>query len=133
MAVLLLEQINIYFDNEGRRSVAIGPLKCELIKIQKARDVYDNKPKETRMHHLIITFNSFNNFSMVGYASGFHYDHYYNQESEYIENKILFSIPSINNSIGRGGHILGNMYVYALLDWGTVTKAGAAANRAARA
>ena len=113
--------------------MAGGPLKCELIKIRKARDVYNNKPEETRMHHLIITFNSFNNFSMVGYPSGYHFDHYYNLESEYIENKILFSISSIRNSIGRGGHILGNMYVYALLDWGTEAKAKAAANRAAAA
>ena len=70
---------------------------------------------------------------MVGYPSGYHFDHYYNIDSEYIENKILFSIRIIQKSIGRGGHILGNMYVYALLDWGTNARARAAANRAARA
>ena len=133
MAVMLLEQINLFLKKEGLPSVAGGPLKCELIKIRKAREVFNNKPEESRMHHLIITFNSFNNFSMVGYPSGYHFDHYYNLESEYIENKILFSISSIRNSIGRGGHILGNMYVYALLDWGTEAKAKAAANRAAAA
>ena len=120
-------------EKEGLRSVATGPLKCELIKIGRAREVYNNHPEGTRMHHLIITFNSFNNFSMVGYPSGYHFDHYYNIDSEYIENKILFSIRIIQKSIGRGGHILGNMYVYALLDWGTNARARAAANRAARA
>ena len=133
MAVLLLQQIIFFLEKEGLRSVATGPLECELIKIERAREVYNNHPEETRMHHLIITFNSFNNFSMVGYPSGYHFDHYYNIDSEYIENKILFSIQIIQKSMGRGGHILGNMYVYALLDWGTNARARAAANRAARA
>ena len=122
MAIMLLEQINILFKIEGDLSVAEGPLRCELVKINKARMVYNQQSTSTRMHHLIVTFNSYNNFSMVGYPSGYHFDHYYDQESEYIENKILFSISSLKNSIGRGGHILGKLYVYALLDWGTKAK-----------
>ncbi len=133
MAVLLLQQVNILFKNEGLGSVAEGPMKCELIKITKARHVYQSKPEATRMHHLIITFNSFNNFSMVGYASGYHFDHYYDQDNEYIENKMLFSLRSIKKGIGRGGHILGTLYVFAILDWGASARRRAAANRAARA
>ena len=39
-----------------------------------------------------------------------------------IENKILFSLFSLKNNIGCGGHIFGQSYVYALLDWGTKAK-----------
>ena len=57
---------------------------------------------------------------MVAYPVGMHYD-IFRKHGESLENKILFTIQSTNplfgGSVGRGGSLIGNDYVYALFDW----------------
>ena len=65
----------------------------------------------------LTTFNSFNHYSMVVYPVGIHQD-YFKRGKESLENKILFCLnPNFDHSIGRGGCIVGQSFVYALLDW----------------
>ena len=73
------------------------------------------------MHHFIAKFNILNRYSMVAYPVDMHYD-IFCKHGESLENKILFTIRSINSlfgvGVGRGGSLIGNDYVYALFDWG---------------
>lgn len=117
MAVLLVEEINRKFVESGRRALATGPISCEMNSIAIARKAYKDSPTEIAMHNLIVAFNSLNHFSMVAYPVGYHYDHYYDETREYLENKSNFMFKMNNKSIGRGGSLVGGMYVYALLDW----------------
>jgi hypothetical protein len=116
MCVLFVNKLNIHLADRYK-PIAAGPIKCELEKIDKARKVYLESERKSRMYALIKTFNSLNGFSMVGYPVGMHYDNYYDTNREYIENKCLFAIKSIKGSIGRGGSITGNLYVFGILDW----------------
>ena len=53
---------------------------------------------------------------MVAYPVGMHIDLF--REGESIENKILFTMTRPKcGSLGRGGSIVSNRFVYALLDW----------------
>ena len=54
---------------------------------------------------------------MVAYLVGIHCDHFCCGK-EHVENKILFCLnPNIGSGVGRGGCLVGNSYVYCLLDW----------------
>ena len=58
---------------------------------------------------------------MVCHPVGIHNDHF-KEGDESLENKILLSItndpgPGNHKLLGRGLHVLGNAFVYALLDW----------------
>jgi hypothetical protein len=56
---------------------------------------------------------------MVCHPVGMHYDHFRDGD-ESLENKILMSvdIDSVSHKrLGHGGSVMGNKYVYALLDW----------------
>ena len=71
------------------------------------------------MKEFICALNNKNSFSMVGYKVGTHHDHYYkNINREYIENKSTWAIRRKKGmGIGRGGSIIPDRYVYAILDW----------------
>jgi hypothetical protein len=59
---------------------------------------------------------SVNSMTLVAHAVGQHFD-YFHKGGESLENKILFVVPSIKNSLGRGGSFIGRQFVFALLDW----------------
>ena len=68
------------------------------------------------MNNFIAAFNHLNHYSMVAYPIGMHEDHFHNGEC--LENKILFTLPRLKNgSLGRGGSLLEDRFVFALLDW----------------
>ena len=53
---------------------------------------------------------------MVAYPIGMQEDNF--RAGESLENKILFTLPTPTcGSIGYGGSVVGNRFVYALLDW----------------
>jgi hypothetical protein len=54
--------------------------------------------------------------TLVAHPVGQHFDHFH-LGGESLENKILFVVPSIKNSLGRGGSFIGRQFVFALLDW----------------
>jgi hypothetical protein len=57
-----------------------------------------------------------NSMTLIMWVVGKHNNHIY-RKGEETENKILFVLPSIKDSIGHGGPFLGNRYVLGLLDW----------------
>ena len=132
-STLFLFELNEYLVSIGDRPVATGPVECELGRIKISRIAIKNVDEEAKMHVLLTTYNSLNNFSMVGYTAGYHHDHYYGAGHEYIENKFLNAIKKIGGSIGRGGSVFGEKYVFAILDWGSEMRAARAARLAAEA
>lgn len=55
---------------------------------------------------------------MIAYPVGMHNDHFHDG-LESLENKLSIILYEVTTQIsGEGGTIVGNMYVYALLDWG---------------
>ena len=115
-SVNILSALNELRVKHGQLPVAIGPINQEMKKIDIARKSYQESSEGMNMHNFIVAFNKLNRFSMVAYPVGMHNDHFRNGES--LENKILFTIPLPKcRSLGRGGSIVGNRYVYALLDW----------------
>ena len=132
MVILTVAEVNKKLESLGIKPVAAGPIRCEMKKILKVRGSYEST-EENKMHTLVHGFNQQNKFSMVAYAVGAHNDHYINKEEEYIENKALFATKMRKGSIGRGGSIVGDKYVYAILDWGKEAKERAKKNKAAKA
>lgn len=103
-----------------------------MTKINKAREVYLSSAHGTKMYNMICAINKMNNFSFVGYDARNHEDHYYSITNEYVENKSTWAINKhITKTIGRGGSILPNKYVFAVLDWGKIAKERAAAKKRA--
>jgi len=91
-------------------------MKKEFKNIKLARKAYHTSSFEMRMHCFVHAFNKLNNFSMATTPVGMHEDNFRSEES--LENKILFTIPLPNGgSVGREGSIVGNRFVYAVLDW----------------
>ena len=118
MCVLFVDELNKALMPAGVLPIAAGPIMCEKRKILQAREGAKELPDNTRMHHLLSKYNSLNGFSMVAYPVGHHYDNYYRDlNREYVENKALFAIKPQKKSIGRGGSIRGNMYVFGVMDW----------------
>jgi len=93
-------------------------------KIAKSREIYNtcDKPMEEKYMAFLDAFNNLHSYSMVCYPVGMHNDTFKDGD-ESLENKILMSIietdPGLEGSKGpgRGGCLLGNYFVYALLDW----------------
>ena len=54
--------------------------------------------------------------TLVTWPVGEHNDHIHRNGEEF-ENELLLVLPSIKDSVGRGGSFLGNQYVFGLLDW----------------
>ena len=68
------------------------------------------------MFNFMSAFNQLNGYSMVAYPVGMHMDLF--REGGSIENKILFTVTRPKcGSLGCGGSIVSNRFVYALLDW----------------
>ena len=132
LAIVMMNELNRLFRQRNILPVAIGPLGCEMTKINKAREVYLSSAHGTKMYNMICAINKMNNFSFVGYDARNHEDHYYSITNEYVENKSTWAINKhITKTIGRGGSILPNKYVFAVLDWGKIAKERAAAKKRA--
>lgn len=121
LAIVMMNELNQKLQKDGCMPAATGPVGCEMLKINKAREVYSTSDVGEKMYNMICAINKMNNFSMVGYGVGNHEDHYYGIDSEYIENKSTWAIGK-EKTIGRGGSILPNKYVFAILDWGKSKK-----------
>ena len=115
-SVYILIALNQFREDRGQSPVAVGPMKKEIKNIALARKSYNTSTTPMRMHNFIHTFNTLNHYSMVAYTAGMHEDNF--RDGESLENKILLTLPTPKcGSIGRGGSIVGNRFVYALLDW----------------
>jgi len=113
----VLVSLNRHRLNRKEPAVAMGPLKYELVSLEQARNVFEQSDPGVALHMFLSHFNSFNHYSMVAYPIGMHCDHSH-QRKESLENKILFCLnPNFARGFGRGGCLVGNSYVYCLLDW----------------
>ena len=109
---LLLKRFNAIREDEP--PVAIGPISHELRNIQYARGIF--KATNGNYFSFCKAFISVNSMSLVTHPVGLHND-FFSKKGESLENKICFVVPSIKTSVGRGGSLIGNQFVYALLDW----------------
>ena len=131
-SVSILTEYNFQRVMNGEPPVAIGPLTREKKNMDMARLMYSTA-KTNPMFSLIRHYNSCNKFSMVAYPVGMHNDHFH-LARESLENRILLCLSDhgqrgkkgqvrnligefTRNKIGRGGSLVGERYVYALLDW----------------
>ena len=116
LSVMILNSLNEYRLKNNEQPTAVGPIDHEMKNIDIARQEYSSSSESNRMHNFISAFNQLNQYSMVAYPVGMHEDHFRNGEC--LENKILFTLPRLKNgSLGRGGSLLGDRFVFALLDW----------------
>lgn len=92
---------------------ATEAIRTELESIKYARQVFGIKGSYSAFCRAFLTCNS---VSLVAYPVGQHNDHF-NKNGESLENKILFCLPSSDGNHGRGGALVGDKYVFALLDW----------------
>ena len=124
VATEVLRSLNVNRVERGLPRVCQGVIDCELRKIAKSREIYNtcDKPMEEKYMAFLDAFNNLHSYSMVCYPVGMHNDTFKDGD-ESLENKILMSIietdPGLEGSKGpgRGGCLLGNYFVYALLDW----------------
>ena len=114
MATLVLKRLNEKLDSSGMPMVAAGPIEHEMLNVEYARNVFEITGGSYRA--FCKAFMSVNSMSLVAHPVGQHYD-YFNKGGESLENKILFVVPSIKYSLGRGGSFIGRQFVFALLDW----------------
>ena len=116
LVAMTLNALNKQRAAVGRRMVAIGQLDAEQKQIRAARTAYDLASCELKMHSFVYAYTRITYFSMIAYPVGMHHDHFHDGES--LEGKMVFSIaPPENESLGRGGSVLGRLYVYALTNW----------------
>ena len=114
ISVLMFDEMNRnHLDILGGCQCSPAAVKAELHKIAYARDVFKINRSYAAMCKAFLSCNS---MSMVTYPVGQHQDQFH-QKSESIENKILFVIPDVKHGIGRGGSMLRNRFVFALVDW----------------
>ena len=113
IAALTLKRLNEIFISKGMPTVATGPIEHECRNIDYARSIFELTGS---YRSFLKAFTSVNSMSLIAWAVCQHNDHF-NAGGESLENKILFVVPSIKDSIGRGGSFLGRHFVFALLDW----------------
>ena len=118
MALQLMCAYNNFRLGSGMKPVAQGALEKELSNLHLARCSYDNAVGKSKMFCFLSAFNKMNGYSMVAHPVGMHYDRFC-EDKESVENKIMFAVKrnSGRNTVGRGGSITGEKYVFALLDW----------------
>ena len=115
--VMIIDSLNKHRKINDHQPVTAGPIQHEYNKILESRKKYDASPQKDKMHHFITAFTRLHKFSMVAYPVGMHDDHF-RLDDESLENKILFTIPSFQKDFyGRGGSVVGDRFVFALLDW----------------
>jgi hypothetical protein len=118
-SISVLVSLNRHRLKRKEPAVAMGPLQYELVSLEKSRKVFKQSDPDVALYMFLSCFNSFNHYSMVAYPVGMHCDHFHKRK-ESLENKILFCLnPNTNNArgFGRGGCLVGNSYVFCLLDW----------------
>jgi hypothetical protein len=123
MAIETLRSLNINRATSGLSSVCQGVLDCESSKLNESRKIFKkcDLPLPEKYLAFFNAFNKSHSYSMVCHPVGIHNDHF-KEGDESLENKILLSIandpgPGNPKLLGRGGHVIGNTFVYALLDW----------------
>ena len=123
MVIEILQSLNINRATSGLSSVCQGVLVCESRKLNESCKIFKkcDLPLPEKYLAFINAFNKSHSYSMVCHPVGIHNDHF-KEGDECLENKILLSItndpgPENHKLLGRGGHVLGNAFVYALLDW----------------
>ena len=114
MATLTLKRLNEVRLSNKDLPIATGPIKYELRNIEYARQAYELTNKSYMA--FCKAFISVNSMSLIAWQVGEHNDHF-NKKGESLENKVTFVVPSITDSIGRGGSLIENQFVFALLDW----------------
>ena len=114
---MIINSHNKHHEINDHQPVAAGPIQHEYNNILESRKKDDASPQKDKMHHFITAFKRLHKFSMVAYPVGMHDDHF-RLDNESLENKILFTIPSFQKDFyGRGGSVVGDRLVFALLDW----------------
>ncbi len=123
MAIEVIQSLNINRATSGLSSVCQGVLDCESRKLNKSCKIFNDcdLPLHEKYLAFFDTFNKSRSYSMVCHPVGIHNDHF-KEGDESLENKILLSIvndpgPGNPKLLGRGGHVMGNTFVYALMDW----------------
>ena len=103
--------------------VATGPLERETITLVTAREAHAAAVDGRHMHEFISSFNKLNVFTMVAHPVGMHHD--FNRGHESLETRVTFSFPmgtmGKNDSLGIGGSLVGNQFVFAVLSHGDRT------------
>lgn len=121
LTVLIMRSFNEQYSGRFGK-VACGPLKCEMGKIETARRevelaLADLPSPNSKLLHLLKSFNDLHHYSLVAHPVGLHYDTF-KEGDESLENKLLLcSLPPNNISKGRGGSLVNDVFVFALLDW----------------
>ena len=114
---MITDSLNKHRKINDNQPVAAGPIQHKYNKILASRKKYDASPQKDKMHHFFTAFTCLYKFSMVAYPVGMHDDHF-RLDDESLGNKILFTIPSFQKDFyGRGGSVVGDRFVFALLDW----------------
>jgi hypothetical protein len=123
MTIEVIRSLNVNRATSGLSSVCQGVLDCESRKLKECRKIFNNcdQPVHAKFLAFFDAFNKSHSYSMVCHPVGIHNDHFKDGD-ESLENKILLSIdndPGPGNAklLGRGGYVMGNHFVYALLDW----------------
>lgn len=123
IATLTLKKLNEYNVAKRQHTVASGPIVDELRNINYARRIFNQTWDWVSFIKAFITVNS---MSLIAWPVGLHNDHF-NEGGESLENKILFNLPSKKISgAGRGGSILKDQFVFALLDWQHISRSSRA-------
>lgn len=119
ITVLLINELNSTYLHwvEGRKCSA-GAIACELESIEYARTAFKINQSYAEMCKAYLSCNS---MSIVAWPVAQHVD-YFNKKGESIENKLLLVMDSIKGDVGRGGALVKDKFVYALLDWSHVSR-----------
>jgi hypothetical protein len=122
MVIEILQSLNINRATSGLSSVCQGVLDCESRKLNEYRKILKkcDLPLPEKYLAFFNAFNKSHSYFMVCHPVGIHNDHFKEGDGSQ-ENKILLSIandpgPGNPKLLRRGGHVIGNALVYALLD-----------------
>jgi hypothetical protein len=113
LVALIYDQMNKNYLDVTCQPVATEPLRSELKSIEYARGAYSISGSYSAFCRSFLSCNS---MTLVTWPVGEHNDHIHRNGEEF-ENKLLLVLPSIKDTVGRGGSFLGNQYVFGLLDW----------------
>ena len=118
MTVSVLLQLNNRFQHHDKAMVAYGPTNHEWKKVLSCRPIYSLN--QNNYYQFIRAYVEINSTTLVSHNVGLH-DDTFNEESESLENKILF-VDYSRRCLGRSGALMLHNELSAVLDWNSVTK-----------